>query len=153
MVRGRCAKSTGPTVYKIKYWNTMWYKVEISCRCFLNAKKRVVNSVRWNNRGPKVSLCRQIHTWNMSTSYFLALTKYLNLTETCFPNLYTENNIGFVNVWFDIVCNPCILNLVHLSLYLLPYFCAFFHNQPSRNWCLTNDSQTLICWVISWISC
>lgn len=54
MVRGRCAKSTGPIVYKIKYWNTMWYKVEISHRCFVNAKKRVVNSVRWNNRGPKV---------------------------------------------------------------------------------------------------
>lgn len=54
MERDRCANSTGPIVYKIKYWNTMWYKVEIRARCFVNAKKRVVNSVRWRNRGPKV---------------------------------------------------------------------------------------------------
>lgn len=32
----------------------MWYKVEVSARCFVNAKKRVVNSVSWSNRGPKV---------------------------------------------------------------------------------------------------
>lgn len=97
---------------KINHHNYQSFQPLLNSVCFFSLR---INLNR--NNGHELWRQTDLHLKYGSTSYFITLSRCLKLSEIHFTNLYTKNNISFAIVWFGIMCNSYLLNLVqhHIS--------------------------------------